>query len=559
MKSICCVVVLCSLLCRISAASESICEPEDVSGNSNDWIVLQEKPLGCWTDFQTENGTEVHIISLEDTSLFMVNLTMANKSVVIFTSSSAQPSHAMLQDNPAVSIYVTNGTLLTFIHQTQKPLQILTAPPAGNVSAVLQWAEETFGGVTSITTARSPKTITFTGVKGSQNSSRCELKPETPAEKPFIHLELNEPTGALKSCYIKHEGVKLHIINIPDDVTIRHVSVHLLCDCNVVLRGPAGTQWIIKNSLKMGILSNNQIHVNSFPVSPRIAISDNPTDITQKALSYFSSISISSYSEIHLNVTHVEVWITDKSSLAAPAEVEKTTPAPTSPPPFPVQMQLFSSPDFTTPIDNNSRVQSDKRVYAEISSQMFQEASIKVSSCWVRSTPVTREMPFKEEPCFIKDCPKRLSFSFQILQDLPAGSWDLECAVKLCGIKRINNEESCTLETPVKRNVQVKPFTPTTNSCFEFGLSAVLGIAFGGFLIGVLLTGALWFIKIRTGHPVALGMRSTAAELSVLSISGCPCGLTKRQPVPTHPSPSENSSANASIGSTQSTPTSSMA
>ncbi|KAG1957645.1 transforming growth factor beta receptor type [Pimephales promelas] len=98
-----------------------------------------------------------------------------------------------------------------------------------------------------------------------------------------------------------------------------------------------------------------------------------------------------------------------------------------------------------------------------------------------------------------------------------------------------------------------------SDPCFEFGLSAVLGIAFGGFLIGVLLTGALWFIKIRTGHPVALGMRSAAAELSVLSLSGCPCGLTKRQPVPTHPSPSEDSSANASIGSTQSTPTSSMA
>nr|XP_021332382.1 uncharacterized protein LOC101883074 isoform X2 [Danio rerio] len=500
MKSICCVLVLCLLLCRRSTASESICELKDVSGNSNDWIVLREKPLGCWTDFQTENGTEVHIINLEDNpSVFTVNLLKANKSVVIFTSSSAQSSHAMLFDNPAVSIYVTNKTSLTFIHPTQKPLQILTAPPAGNVSAVLRWAAETFGGVTSVTNARNPKTITFTGVKGSQNSSRCELMPETPTEKPFIHLELNEPIEALKSCYMKHEGEKLHIINIPDGVTIRHVSVHLLSDCNVVLRGPAGTHWIIKNSLRIGILSNNQIHLQSFPLRPRMAISDNPTDIRQKALSYFSSGFISSYSEIRLNVTNVELWITDYSISSAPTEVEKTTPSPTSPP-FPVQMQLFSSPDFTTPIDNNSRVLSDKRVYAEISSQTFREASIRVSSCWVRSTPVTREMPFREEPCFIKDCPKRLSFSFQILQDLPAGSWDLECAVKLCGVKRINNEESCTSETPVKRNVQVKPFTPTTNSCFEFGLSAVLGIAFGGFLIGVLLTGALWFIKIRTAY-----------------------------------------------------------
>ena len=35
--------------------------------------------------------------------------------------------------------------------------------------------------------------------------------------------------------------------------------------------------------------------------------------------------------------------------------------------------------------------------------------------------------------------------------------------------------------------------------CFDFGLPGVLGIAFGGFLIGVLLIGALWFIKIKTG------------------------------------------------------------
>lgn len=52
-----------------------------------------------------------------------------------------------------------------------------------------------------------------------------------------------------------------------------------------------------------------------------------------------------------------------------------------------------------------------------------------------------------------------------------------------------------------------------------------------------------------------------ASSHEVLTVvpSGCPCSGMKRQPVSTNPSPSENSSANASIGSTQSTPTSSMA
>lgn len=48
-------------------------------------------------------------------------------------------------------------------------------------------------------------------------------------------------------------------------------------------------------------------------------------------------------------------------------------------------------------------------------------------------------------------------------------------------------------------------------------------------------------------------------EVLTVVPSGCPCSGMKRQPVSTNPSPSENSSANASIGSTQSTPTSSMA
>lgn len=70
----------------------------------------------------------------------------------------------------------------------------------------------------------------------------------------------------------------------------------------------------------------------------------------------------------------------------------------------------------------------------QISSESFGGVSltIRVISCLVRSVPVVRDMPFKEEVCYIDDCPKRLSFSFEMLQDLPSNSWDLECAVKLC-------------------------------------------------------------------------------------------------------------------------------
>ncbi|XP_013816829.2 transforming growth factor beta receptor type 3 isoform X2 [Apteryx mantelli] len=61
----------------------------------------------------------------------------------------------------------------------------------------------------------------------------------------------------------------------------------------------------------------------------------------------------------------------------------------------------------------------------------------------------------------------------------------------------------------------------------------VVGIAFAAFVIGALLTGALWFIYSHTGETAG------------------------RQQVPTTPPASENSSAAHSIGSTQSTPCSS--
>ncbi|XP_066436676.1 endoglin [Eleutherodactylus coqui] len=62
------------------------------------------------------------------------------------------------------------------------------------------------------------------------------------------------------------------------------------------------------------------------------------------------------------------------------------------------------------------------------------------------------------------------------------------------------------------------------------GMESVLGITFGAFLIGALLTAALWFIYTRTRASF------------------------KMQPVPTMPGGSESSSTNHSIDSTQSTP-----
>lgn len=65
------------------------------------------------------------------------------------------------------------------------------------------------------------------------------------------------------------------------------------------------------------------------------------------------------------------------------------------------------------------------------------------------------------------------------------------------------------------------------------GLSGVLGIAFGGFLIGVLLVGALWFIKIKTGKLMSedrmFGLQNRS-ELTYVWIWNCPILLNSGYP-----------------------------
>lgn len=98
----------------------------------------------------------------------------------------------------------------------------------------------------------------------------------------------------------------------------------------------------------------------------------------------------------------------------------------------------------------------------QISSQTLGEISfsIKVSRCWVRSVPLVRNMPFKEDTCFLPDCPKRLSFSLELLQDVPSSSWDLECAVTLCH----DLVKVCFTQT--WENVRKSTFTWFINSSF---------------------------------------------------------------------------------------------
>ncbi|XP_045922237.1 endoglin [Micropterus dolomieu] len=429
---------------------------------------------------------------------------------------------------------------------------------------LVKWARQKFGGVTSFTTIRNLKTITSSGTNGTKPGPRyCILNNEDASEKPFLTINTSPMAPSYKSCFPQQQNpsdeVELHIINIPENANLRNVSLRVgTKKTRVFLRGPQGTTWTILNPQHTQFGSNNNVLLSTLPhtIESKLTVnSDNAEDVQRKALDYFKTNTFTSYTELRLEDSLV---LLDFGKNDSPAVQEPVIPITTNAPnQMPLLMQLYTSPDYRSPLDPNTKVQSDRRIYAEISGHTFGDIAltIKVIRCFVRSKsscPVVKELPFITEACSLSSCPNstRLSFFLDQVQDLTSTTWDLECSVKVC------YSQHCGEVGGVKRNLEVTQpcLQPPTPPCFDFGLPGVLGIAFGGFLIGVLLIGALWFIKIKTGYPTGLDISSTAANLP-----GCPCSGAKRQPVSTNPSPSENSSANASIGSTQSTPTSSMA
>ncbi|XP_053474444.1 endoglin [Ictalurus furcatus] len=550
------ILALLMIFSAAAASDSTFCELKGIYGTGNEVINVVEKTEGCWTNFVMENGTEVHILNLRfskrNTSP-MIMVATAAPSILIFTSPDTdyKTIYCTHISKSNVKIYVTDN--ISFKEVSNHELHIA---PAGQGNELVSWATRQFGGVSSFTTLHDLKNINFTESKGTPLASTCQLSWELPTMKESLEVETD--MFAVTSCLLDSQD-ELHIINIPDHVGPRNVSLDVVpTGVQLVLRGPAGTFWKVKAEIA-SLMSNNAIQLNGITLNGRMNLSDSDTELQDLVLGYFKSKSISSYTKIHLKGPMIEITIRKREQTQVTVSAEVTTTTTKTPTSY-TSMHLFTSPDYKVELDPHTVVQTNKRIYAQVSSLIHGDGAIfiRVKSCLVRSAgmqPVERIISLKQEPC--SGCHKntRFSFSLDVLQDLPSNRWELQCHVSHCFIAQ--QREGCAEPWPVKRNVEVTPsYIPPqiSDQCFKFSLQSVLGIAFGGFLIGILLIGALWFIKIRTGYPVALGFGSTGTFFS-----GCPCSLIKRHAVPTNPSPSENSSANGSMSSTQSTPTSSMA
>ncbi|OXB69148.1 hypothetical protein ASZ78_009624 [Callipepla squamata] len=200
-------------------------------------------------------------------------------------------------------------------------------------------------------------------------------------------------------------------------------------------------------------------------------------------------------------------------------------------------LRLFPTASFEAP---QTELEVNKEVFVQASMRLEDyPADLQLKECnltalgmepllLVQGTKAqSSSVAMLEEPTSNRD---RKVWRFRFTYTIPEGRHVPSSATLTCkaGLKNTVFEKAL--------KVKVKDiWRPPKNQ--GLGLSAVLGITFGAFLIGALLTAGLWYIYSHT-RPIS-----------------------KLQPVSTTAPASESSSTNHSIGSTQSTPcsTSSMA
>ncbi|XP_004269229.1 endoglin [Orcinus orca] len=203
------------------------------------------------------------------------------------------------------------------------------------------------------------------------------------------------------------------------------------------------------------------------------------------------------------------------------------------------QLGLYLSPHF---LQASSTIELGQQGFVQVSvSPSIPELTIQLDSCQLNLGPDMEIVELIQSQAAKSSCVSLLSpspggdmrFSFLLrgyMVPMPT-TGILSCTVAL----RLS-----TWSLDVQRTVSTR-LNIVSPGLHDKGLvlPAVLGITFGAFLIGALLTAALWYIYLHTRHP---GKREPVVAVAA-------------------PASSESSSTNHSIGSTQSTPcsTSSMA
>ncbi|XP_040260900.1 endoglin [Bufo bufo] len=179
-----------------------------------------------------------------------------------------------------------------------------------------------------------------------------------------------------------------------------------------------------------------------------------------------------------------------------------------------IKVEVFQNPDFTL---STNTFNADKITYVRVDTTFINRSISKCDlSVGNKTLTLNRNRPQLSAEYF------SWIFNTEGLSLPESSSAKLSCA--FCYGYDI------PVDCCLNRSLDVAIVNKSKSQSQGLGMESVLGITFGAFLIGALLTAALWFIYTRT--------RSSF----------------KMQPVPTMPGGSESSSTNHSIDSTQSTP-----
>ncbi|KAG5840882.1 hypothetical protein ANANG_G00193400 [Anguilla anguilla] len=519
------------LLVTVVTAESPFCEPMEVVGRRSAWISVERNMgPGCWSRFLSNQSREVHILNLQNPGIISVNLTAARPADLIIDCGSN--TFVYLSENKNVTAYSSSKCNV----HGKKPFPF-------DAEDVLAGTMEKFGGVTSFTTLTDARKITFTGGTAPEGSSVNCIQKSSFFPEDYVLEPDSSPVMWFCSPNVNLSEKDVHVISIRENVNIQNVSIRVFSEkrTTLFLRGPEGTKWTIEDPPDtFGFSSNNQVNFHGYLVQPTLHYEPDNAQFWKQVQE--TDHAITSYTEIRGGGSSLRLDIRMGNRPASEprttvAELE-ASPTPRSPEPRPLLLQLFDTSNPHAPLGPSAQIQPGRKIYANISSQSVPFQTFGVTGCRVRSwssCSAMRELDVMMERCTPFSC--LISLSFPLIQDQPqdqpSACWVLECSVQFCLDAR---EQMVCEEGNVHRNVEV--LRSPSEPCLDFDLSAVLGIAFGGFLIGVVLTGALWFIQVRTGRS-----RS----------------VNKPLPVPANSASCGDSSASPSIGSTKSTPTSSMA
>ncbi|XP_061460372.1 endoglin isoform X2 [Rhineura floridana] len=193
-------------------------------------------------------------------------------------------------------------------------------------------------------------------------------------------------------------------------------------------------------------------------------------------------------------------------------------------------LHLYQTPDFRSA--STTTVEVNKVTYVQVSFQIAEENHpLPLQDCFL-------QIPGQTSPQMLIHSGIPTSYSVEILNSPSIKTrhfsfiykaeeqWSTLPATLVC---QVHLETQLHGHRSYEGSTEVTLKNPTFPS-HSLRIGTVLGITFGAFLIGVMLTAALWYIYSHTRLTV------------------------KMQPVSANPPASESSSTNHSIGSTQSTP-----